>query len=144
MSFPFPSPSALNPRLITPYLTHYHLLLCLPLSPSFQPPALNPRLIIPPLTHYHLLLCLPLSPSPHPQSPPHPIPICCIDVEPLFFLSQSNPCDWSPLPHTLKCPVYPAMFPSSESDVAHSLPKPAAPALRFPLTKKMSSPYPTT
>ena len=35
---PFPPPSALNPRLITPPLTRYHLLLCFPLSLLFPHP----------------------------------------------------------------------------------------------------------
>ena len=42
---PFPPPSVLNHPLITPSLTRYHLLLCLPLSLLFPPPsARNPRL----------------------------------------------------------------------------------------------------
>ena len=46
----------------------------------------------------------------------------------MYFLTFSHKtpfklCDWSPLPHTLKCPVHPhphtpAIFPSSESDTS--------------------------
>ena len=73
--FPFSPPSALNPRLTTPPLTSYHLLLCSPFP--FPPPSiLNHPLITPSLSRYHLLLYLPPSPStlmsPPFHFPPHP------------------------------------------------------------------------